>query len=226
MHEIRLMPLDELIPNPMNPKAHDQGLLQKSLESFGYVEPIVIDGRTNQMISGHGRKEILEKMYLDNESPPEGVTIEDGRWMVPVVTGWSSKDDSEAKAVLVALNRTTEKGGWDNENLLSILQDLKESELLDMTGYLQTDIAVLEKLLEADSAFHVDLSSAIDEFIEGSGADPDRIALQFSTSLKVYFQTEEARKEFFDSIDYQDTNQVMLRYPKSFEKKAAEQWTG
>lgn len=227
MHEIELMPLDELLPNPLNPKAHDEELLQKSIVSFGYVEPIVMDERTGLIVSGHGRKEILEQLFLDGQDAPEGVVVENGKWLIPVVRGWASRDDVEAKAVLVALNRTTERGGWDNENLLLILQELAEHDTLSLSGYAEADIAILEKLNEAQGLWTSDLDTAIDEFLDDNQIDRDKIAFQYSSVLRVYFQTEEAREDFYSMIGYEhDANAKTLRFPKSFQKGAAPEWTG
>ena len=226
-HKIELKPLDELVPNPLNPKAHDEELLGKSLAAFGYVEPIVIDGRTGMMISGHGRRNVLQAIHDEGGNPPEGVTVKGGKWMVPVVTGWSSKDDTEVHAVLVALNRTTERGGWDEDNLLAILQELSGSDALALAGYAEADVAILQRMIEAKDVFTVDVTTAIDEFVDDNAIDPNRIDLQYSSVLRVYFQTEEARQEFFDRIDYRnEVDQKTIRYPSTFKKQAAEQWTG
>lgn len=142
--------LDDLQPDPANPKAHETSVITDSVGRFGYIEPIVEDGRTNRLISGHGRVEVLLAMREDGQSPPEGVTLdEDGHWVVPVVRGWSSRTDAEARAALVALNRTGELGGWVDEALLDILDelaDLGDTGLLG-TGYGERDIAILAEQL-------------------------------------------------------------------------------
>lgn len=226
-HKIELVALDDLKPNPLNPKNHDENLLDKSLASFGYVDPIVVDERTGTMISGHGRKQVLTTMRDEGKEAPIGIEVKNGKWLVPVVKGWASKDDTEARAALVALNRTTEQGGWDRENLLTILKELSENDILDTVGYGETDIAILGKALEAETAFTMDISTAIDEFIGDTSVEPDRIVNQYSSVLRVYFQTPEARQEFFNTIDYKnDGKQLTIRYPKSFERQAADQWQG
>jgi hypothetical protein len=226
-HKIEYVPLSKLQPNPANPKSHNEQLIDKSLSTFGYVDPIVVDERTGFMISGHGRKQVLELMKNEGKEAPLGITENKGEWLVPVVTGWSSKDDTEARAALVALNRTTEQGGWDRENLLTILQELSEVDALDTVGFAETDLLVLERALEAEDVFTMDTSAAIDEFIGDSGIDKERIQMQFSSMLRVYFQTEEARQTFFDAIGYKNVEkQLTIRYPASFQRQDAEQWNG
>jgi hypothetical protein len=130
------LPLEELRPHPENPKRHDLGLLRNSIEHFGFVEPIVLDERTGFVISGHGRLDtMLDRQRVGSKKIPEGVVVRDGRWAVPVVRGWSSKDDGDARAVLVALNQVGPKGGWDADALLDILQAVDSDQLLALTGF-------------------------------------------------------------------------------------------
>ena len=227
-HLIELVPLSELQENPANPKNHNENLIDKSLATFGYIDPIVVDQRTGLLISGHGRKQVLTIMQAEGKDAPAGITVgKDGEWLVPVVTGWASKDDTEARAALVALNRTTEQGGWDRENLLEILQELSEIDALDTVGFAKADLSILEKALEAEDVFTMDISEAIDEFIGDTGVSPERIPLTFSSSLRVYFQTPEARQEFFNLIGYtNDEKQQTIRYPATFQKQASEVWNG
>jgi len=227
-HSIELVALKDLIANPLNPKSHNDALINKSFSAFGYIDPIVIDERTNFMISGHGRQEVLRQMQENNESAPEGITVKDGTWFVPVVKGWSSKDDTEANAALVALNRTNEMGGWDRENLLTILEELLATDKLDLVGFLNTDVTMLQRALEAEGVFTQDLTNAIDEFISETGVDIEGRIAHYSTVLKVYFQTEESRQEFFNLIEYKNEGktQSSIRYPKTFIRETAEQWKG
>ena len=124
---VEYRPLSSLEGDPRNPKAHDVSTITASVGRFGYLEPIVLDGRTGLIVSGHGRAETLRAMRDRGESPPEGVREEPpGVWLVPVVTGWSSRSDTEAGAALIALNRTTELGGWVDEELIRLLTDLAD----------------------------------------------------------------------------------------------------
>lgn len=146
---VEYRPLSSLEGDPRNPKAHDVGTITASVDRFGYLEPIVIDGRTGLIVSGHGRAATLRAMRDRGEAPPEGVREEPpGVWMVPVVTGWSSRSDTEAAAALIALNRTTELGGWVDESLLGLLDGLADVEDgLVGVGYTGSDIDHLRALL-------------------------------------------------------------------------------
>jgi len=227
-HEIEYVPLSKLSANPLNPKNHDEALMSKSLSKFGYIEPIVLDTRTGYMVSGHGRAKVLGNLFNEGASVPDGIQVsKDGEWLVPVIKGWASKNDTEANAALVALNRTTERGGWDEQNLLTILQELAEKNVLDVVGYVESDVKILERALEAQDVFQVDVSTAIDEFLDDTGADTDMVGFTFTTMVRVYFQTEEARADFYKAIDYPNVEkQKRIRYPKTYQREEVPTWMG
>jgi hypothetical protein len=148
MRQIEDVDLFALRPDPRNPKAHDTYTITESVDRFGYVEPVVIDGRTGFIVSGHGRVKTLTAMFENNEPAPEGVTVnKQGVWLVPVVTGWASTSDTEAAAALIALNRTTEIGGWVDDSLLELLDELGADGGYAGVGFDESDIAVLRAQL-------------------------------------------------------------------------------
>lgn len=157
--QIEYLPLSGLEPDGRNPKAHDEGTINDSISRFGVLDLIVRDERTGRIISGHGRRKALLRMQETGEDAPEGVKVdEDGVWLVPVVTGWASRSDTEASAALIALNRTTELGGWDEDALLALLDDLEDIDGgLDGVGYSTEDIddlrATMEDLADEDSIY-------------------------------------------------------------------------
>ena len=166
-------------------------------------------------------------MRSEGKTPPLGIVVKDNKWYIPVVRGWSSKDDVEAHGALVALNRTTERGGWNRDNLFEILKEMSQNNILDSVGYAQTDLLIMERALEAQEIFRTDVKSAIDEFIGDTGIEADRMPLRFSSVLRVYFQTEESRQEFFDATGYKNNvKQLTIRYPSTFHKESAETWQG
>lgn len=126
MRTIQYAPLDELRAAAVNPKRHDLPTMGASIDRFGFLEPVVLDERTGQLLSGHGRVERLTEAQAAGKTPPEGVTaMPDGRWMVPVVRGWASEDDIEAEAALVAVNALSIGGGWNERSLLTLLEAIE-----------------------------------------------------------------------------------------------------
>jgi hypothetical protein len=149
------MPLDQLRPNPDNPKRHSIDELRKSMGRWGYVEPVVVDERTGLLVAGHGRRELLLDDLAAGREPPEGVEVaDDGGWLVPVNRGWASADDDEAYGYLVASNRLPELGGWHTDLLTEGLRRLAEVDGLAGVGYtaeeLEDMLAVLAPPLSLD----------------------------------------------------------------------------
>lgn len=148
-HHVEYMPLDDIAPATRNPKAHDTAGIKRSITHHGVAELPLIDDRTGQLIAGHGRLDQLRAMRDNGDTPPAGVRVDDGVWLAPVLRGWSSRSDDDAEAYLIASNRLTEKGGWDDYGLAEVLTDMAEAQLLELTGYDSDDLAALIASLEA-----------------------------------------------------------------------------
>lgn len=145
--QVRYVPLDDVQPDPRNPKEHRLDLIQASIDRFGFIDPAVIDDRSGLVVSGHGRVEALRAIRAAGASPPDGVRVDEaGGWLIPTTGGWASKSDAESAAALIALNRSTEAGGWADDALLDLLTDLSEDEGgLDGVGFSLEQIADLEE---------------------------------------------------------------------------------
>jgi DNA modification methylase len=139
--------LDTIEPAPNNPKEHQIDGVRASIDRFGYVAPMIIDDRTGRLVVGHGRLESLKARRDAGETPPEGIKVDDtGRWLAPVIRGWSSRSDADAAAYLVLDNRQTELGGWDHQALSNLLEEIGDPDLVELTGW---DPADLEELLDS-----------------------------------------------------------------------------
>lgn len=141
---IEYIPLDDVAPATRNPKRHRTEALTASVNRFGFVAPALRDERTGRLVAGHGRTQALRTLRDAGATPPDGVQVDgDGRWLVPIIVGWSSRSDAEADAYLVADNRHTELGGWDSAELVDLLGGLGDEELLAATGYTDDDLTAL-----------------------------------------------------------------------------------
>lgn len=146
------IPIDDLPEDRKNPKRHQVDGIADSMGRLGVIDLQVIDERTGKLVSGHGRKRALIAARDRGDDPPDGVTVtRSGVWTVPVVRGWRSKNATEAKAALVALNRFTELGGWDDDALADILSELAAGPGLDGVGYTPDDVdALLADLADSE----------------------------------------------------------------------------
>ncbi|MEU8540928.1 ParB N-terminal domain-containing protein [Streptomyces sp. NPDC048717] len=121
--------LDSLAPSPGNPKKHEIERIIESIQSHGFLDQPIVDERTGLAIGGHGRRESLHEMQQRGMRTPDGILVDDdGSWLVPVQRGWSSRSDTEAKTVIIKLNRLTQDGGWDARALAAFFEDIITSE--------------------------------------------------------------------------------------------------
>ena len=145
---IEYKPLAELLTrlHPQNAKSHDIGAIIESYKHHGYVASGVIDDRTGLFLAGHGRVEALNMMQRQGMDAPRGIRNGGDDWLVPVQVGYESDNDTQALAYLVADNKLTELGGWDEVALAEILQEVNNSTdiALSATGF---DADALDDLL-------------------------------------------------------------------------------
>lgn len=88
----------------------------------------------------------------EDDGAPDGVLVDDECvWAAPVVRGWSSADDDEAAALLIALNRLGEKSGWDAAALADMFGGV-DPAALEVAGYTPEDVEALGLELEAAAA--------------------------------------------------------------------------
>lgn len=157
--KLEYRPLSEILKAPRNPKQHAAETLDQSLDRFGYVQPVTVDERTGRLVAGHGRLERLAAWKASGKAAPKRIHVrKDGEWMVPVIRGISFASDAEAEAYLIADNRASEVGRWDDPALASMLDDLLkagETALLGV-GYSAGDVV---DLLNPFVAERVDISS-------------------------------------------------------------------
>lgn len=100
----------------LQPEDAEYKKLRQSIEEFGYVEPIIWNERTGNVVGGHQRlKVLLEKGQEDIEC---------------VVVDLADKDE---KILNVLLNKV--KGRWDIGKLADLLQELDEAGEMELTGF-------------------------------------------------------------------------------------------
>lgn len=163
---IDYMPLSWLLDRqtPGNPKDHDLDGIEASMKEHGFVDPPIIDSRTDLVLGGHGRLEVLQRLRDNGHAPPHGIEPDENRdWLVPVLVGYRSDDDEDARRMVVRLNRLTERGGWLPEKLAEFdVSDLLEElwdpgELDDLMAKLDGEVELPPMGADND---HADLPPA------------------------------------------------------------------
>jgi len=134
--KIEKIPIDRLNPAAYNPRKDlkpgdpEYEKLLQSIDEFGYVEPIVWNERTGNIVGGHQRFKVLQQLGWDEI---DCVVVD--------------MDDMREQALNIALNKIS--GAWDKPKLAEILQRLEERGFnLDLTGYTKMDTAKLYKEIQ------------------------------------------------------------------------------
>ena len=129
--EIRRMKLADLTPAEYNPRVELQPgdpeweALTRSIDKFGYVEPIVWNERTGNIVGGHQRRNVLLAQGVEEED----VSVVD-------------LDPEDEKILNVLLNKS--KGVWDVAKLVALIEDIKAAGGdLAATGFTELEISLM-----------------------------------------------------------------------------------
>lgn len=111
--------------NPRRINEFQFASLKQSIERFGFVDPVIVNDRTNTLVGGHQRLKAAKDLGLKH---------------VPVVA--LDLSEEEEKALNVALNKIS--GEWDMELLKGVLEDVRNGGLeLSLTGFTDGEIESL-----------------------------------------------------------------------------------
>lgn len=101
--------------------------LKRSLEQFGYVEPVIWNKTTGNVVGGHQRLKVLQTLgYTEIDC----VVVE--------------LDSEKEKALNIALNKIS--GDWDKDKLALLITDLQASDFdVSLTGFDPAEIDDLFK---------------------------------------------------------------------------------
>lgn len=177
--EARTVAIGSLVPDPDNARTHPKENIEaitKSLRRFGQVEPIVVQKKTNVVIGGNGRLEAMVAMNAEAEksgaAPP---------WQ-KVRAAFVDVTEDERKALGVALNRTGDMAGWDNERLARLVLEIQASEdraLVEALSLSQKELDAIAGTLPDDLPDDVDGATEITEDIGGQDSRCPRCGFVF-----------------------------------------------
>ncbi|MEC0372322.1 site-specific DNA-methyltransferase [Paenibacillus chibensis] len=201
---IRVIPIDQINAAAYNPRFDLQPgdpeyeKLRRSIESFGYVEPIVWNERTGNMVGGHQRYKIMVHEQGCTELAVSVVDL----------------DDQQERLLNLALNKVS--GRWDEEALATLLDELQEAgadivlsgfehdEITDLINSLPNVPDIEEPVVEDD----FDVGKALADINEpetrrgdvwqlglhrlvcGDATDPEDIALLMENSQAALIVTD------------------------------------
>ena len=115
--------IEELIPADYNPRKDlkpgdaEYEKLKRSINQFGYVEPVIFNKNTSQIVGGHQRLKVLKDCGLTE--------------LDCVIVDLSIEKE---KALNIALNKIS--GEWDKEKLALLITDLEGADFdVSLTGF-------------------------------------------------------------------------------------------
>ena len=112
-----LLPADYNPRKDLKPGDAEYEKLKRSIEQFGYVEPVIWNQTTGRVVGGHQRLKVLMDM---------GMTEVDC-----VVV---AMDEEKEKALNIALNKIS--GDWDKDKLALLIADLQGADFdVSLTGF-------------------------------------------------------------------------------------------
>ncbi len=109
--EIERRKVDELKAAEYNPRKDlrpgdaEYEKLKRSIQEFGYVEPVIWNKRTGTVVGGHQRLKVMKDLGYEEV---DCVVVD--------------LDEKKEKALNIALNKIS--GEWDNDLLANLLKDL------------------------------------------------------------------------------------------------------
>ena len=130
---IEKMKTENLLPADYNPRKdlkpgdEEYEKLKRSIEKFGYVEPVIWNRTTGRVVGGHQRLKVLIDMGINEV---DCVVVE--------------MDENKEKALNVALNKIS--GEWDKDKLALLISDLQAEDFdVSLTGF---DAAEIDDLFK------------------------------------------------------------------------------
>ena len=138
--KVRIGLLNGAVYNPrksLKPGDVEYEKLKKSVEHFGYVDPIIVNKNGNVVVGGHQRLQVLKDLGYDE---------------IDVV--YVDLNQTDEKALNVALNKIS--GEWDAEKLEDLIRDLTLEPDFDveLTGF---------DMGEIDSLFNGAMDEVVDK---------------------------------------------------------------
>ena len=126
-HTADLIPADYNPRKDLKPGDAEYEKLKRSIEQFGYVEPVIWNKTTGFVVGGHQRLKVLLDMGI---TEVECVVVE--------------MDTEKEKALNIALNKIS--GEWDKDKLALLIADLQGADFdVSLTGFEPAEIDSLFK---------------------------------------------------------------------------------
>jgi ParB-like chromosome segregation protein Spo0J len=171
--QVRLVPIEDLIPYATNARTHSPEQIAQiaaSIQEFGFTNPCLING-ANGLIAGHGR--VLGGQRL-------------GMTEIPCIE-LAHLSERQRRAYIIADNKLALNADWDNDILASELDTLNDEFFdVDLLGF---DDKELENIWGADGL--------------GEGGDAPAQSSGVSWAVIVECDDEASQVELLERLQYE-----------------------
>ena len=149
--EISKIKLTQIEPADYNPRTITEEArkkLRNSIETFGLVEPIIINTKNNRIVSGHQRYDILLDMLMESDNLAErefDYLVKDDYGYIFDFNQLQIKNEDYEKALNIILNNTNLMGDYDYQKLGDLLNELEFNGFnLEFTGFEDFELKNIE----------------------------------------------------------------------------------
>lgn len=206
--EVKTLKFTEVVEAFYNPrkmlKKSDKAYqdIKKSLETYGSVEPLVVNDVNMRLISGHQRLQIMRDMGLT-----------EGEFSIIHI-----EDPTEEKALNIALNKI--KGKFDNAKLFDVLREIKDDVDITDLGFEMSEVESILGDPDVDDALEgndIDLEEKIQTHA------PAQVMLKLGKSLSYALSTEDFKaierscieQGYFTDLEISEEIKRRLMYDKA-----------
>lgn len=146
-----LVSITSVTRHPDNARKGDTARIEASLRAHGQYAPVVVHEPTGYIVKGNNTHRVLADVMGRSE----------------IMATFISCSEPQARAILVADNRSSDDATYDETGLLALLEQTERDGLLGVTGYSQADLQDLGSTLDALA----DLEDEPDPFDEDEEQD-------------------------------------------------------
>ena len=183
--QIEHVSIDAVQPHPRNARQGDVGAIVQSIRANGVYRPLIVQRSTGYILAGNHTWRALRETGHDE---------------APVV--YVDADDEQAVRILLADNRSSDLGAYDDVALAELLVELATSteRALAGTGY---DAQDLDRLLDDLSRpFDASNLGKVDRYAEWQGMpEYEQESLRSHDRVIVHFPSEEDAVAFFAMVN-------------------------
>ena len=204
--EISKIKLTQIEPADYNPRTITEEArkkLRNSIETFGLVEPIIINTKNNRIVSGHQRYDILLDMLMESDNLAErefDYLVKDDYGYIFDFNQLQIKNEDYEKALNIVLNNTNLMGDYNYQKLGTLLEELEFNGFnLEFTGFDSLELSFYtDDELDFTNPFEYD-DEEDEELEDYVDVDGERTNEQYVVSIS--FITKERANEFLEFLD-------------------------